>query len=188
MRDPRSDDELMLAFGRGDGRAFEELYQRYRQPLYRYLVHAIGDRVVADDLYQEVWSRIIDARDRFRTGAGFKRWAFRIAHNRLVDHWRARGREPGFDADALDHQHAPEEGSPETVLDAEQRAVRLRQALMQLPSEQREAFLLQREAGLSLDQIADHERVGRETIKSRLRYAVGKLRSVLDPDPEVAGK
>jgi RNA polymerase sigma-70 factor (ECF subfamily) len=74
------------------------------------------------------------------------------------------------------------------MVDAEQRARQLRAALMQLPPEQREAFLLQREAGLTLDQIADREQVGRETIKSRLRYAVGKLRTLLDPGPEAAGK
>jgi RNA polymerase sigma-70 factor (ECF subfamily) len=188
MSDSRSDDELMLAFGRGDGRAFEALYQRYRKPMYRYLVHAVGDRVVADDLYQEVWSRIIDARRKFRAGAGFRRWAFRIAHNRLVDHWRARGREPGSDTTQLELQPAAEHGAPDSMVDAEQRARQLRAALMQLPPEQREAFLLQREAGLTLDQIADREQVGRETIKSRLRYAVGKLRTLLDPGPEAAGK
>lgn len=188
MSDPRADDDLMLAFGRGDGQAFEVLYQRYRKPLYRYLFHAVGDRGVADDLYQDVWSRIIDGRVGFRATAGFRRWAFRIAHNRLVDHWRAHGREPGFDGDALEHQPAPDHGRPDTLLEAEQRAGQLRQALLQLPPEQREAFLLQREAGLSLDQIAEREQVGRETIKSRLRYAVGKLRTLLTPDPEAAGK
>ncbi len=188
MPDPRSDDELMLAFGRGDGRAFELLYQRYRKPLYRYLVHAVGDRAVADDLYQDVWSRIIDARDRFRAGAGFKRWAFRIAHNRLVDHWRARGREPGFDTDATNQHATAPEHAPDAVLDAAQRAEQLRAALMRLPPEQRQAFLLQIEAGLSLDQIAAREQVGRETIKSRLRYAMQKLKTLRTPNPEAAGK
>ena len=188
MSDPRSDDDLMLAFARGDGRAFELLYGRYRGPLYSYLFHAVGERALADDLYQDVWSRIIDARDRFRRDAGFRRWAFRIAHNRLVDHWRSRGREPGFDVDALETQPDGDELAPDRRLEAEHQAARLRAALLQLPVEQREAFLLQREAGLSLEQIAERERVGRETVKSRLRYAVARLRTLLNPDPAATGK
>ncbi|HKL51004.1 MAG TPA: sigma-70 family RNA polymerase sigma factor, partial [Wenzhouxiangellaceae bacterium] len=73
-------------------------------------------------------------------------------------------------------------------LERGQQAERLRAALMQLPPDQREAFLLQQEAGLSLADIAERESVGRETIKSRLRYAVGKLRGILEPGPEAAGK
>lgn len=188
MTDPRTDDDLMLAFAAGAPDAFEVLHERYRKPLYRYLYHAVGDRTMADDLYQDVWSRIIDARARFRRGNGFKRWAFRIAHNRLVDHWRALDRQPGMDADRLDGLPGDEKAAPEAVLARNQQADELRQALMQLPPTQREAFLLQQEAGLSLADIAARESVGRETVKSRLRYAVGKLRGILAPDPEAAGK
>ncbi|MBS3744166.1 MAG: sigma-70 family RNA polymerase sigma factor [Wenzhouxiangellaceae bacterium] len=188
MTDPRTDDDLMLAFAGGAPDAFEVLYERYRKPLYRYLYHAVGDKAAADDLYQDVWSRIIDARARFRRGNGFKRWAFRIAHNRLVDHWRALDRQPGMDADRLDGLPGDEKAAPEAVLARNQQADELRQALMQLPPAQREAFLLQQEAGLSLADIAARESVGRETVKSRLRYAVGKLRGILAPDPEAAGK
>ena len=188
MTDPRADDDLMLAFAGGASDAFEVLYERYRKPLYRYLYHAVGDKAAADDLYQDVWSRIIASRERFRRGNGFKRWAFRIAHNRLVDHWRALGRQPGMDTEALDALPGDDRESPEQALERVQQAESLRAALMQLPIEQREAFLLQQEAGLSLAAIAEHERVGRETIKSRLRYAVGKLRGILEPGAEAAGK
>lgn len=188
MTDPRTDDDLMLAFAGGASGAFEVLYERYRKPLYRYLYHAVGDKAAADDLYQDVWSRIIASRDRFHRGNGFKRWAFRIAHNRLVDHWRALGRQPGIEADALDTLPGADRDSPDRTLERGQQAESLHAALMQLPTEQREAFLLQQEAGLSLDDIAERESVGRETIKSRLRYAVGKLRGLLEPGPEAAGK
>lgn len=188
MTDPRADDDLMLAFAGGASDAFEVLYERYRKPLYRYLYHAVGDKAAADDLYQDVWSRIIASRDRFRRDSGFKRWAFRIAHNRLVDHWRALGRRPGTVEDELDTLPGDERDSPEKRLERSQQAESLHAALMQLPAEQREAFLLQQEAGLSLADIAERESVGRETIKSRLRYAVGKLRGILEPGPEAAGK
>jgi len=188
MTDPRTDDDLMLAFGAGASDAFEVLYERYRKPLYRYLYHAVGDKTAADDLYQDAWSRIIASREKFRRGNGFKRWAFRIAHNRLVDHWRVLGRRPGMDAEAL--ETAPDDAGrvPEEMLYRDQQAERLHAALMQLPIEQRDAFLLQQEAGLSLADIAERERVGKETIKSRLRYAVGKLKAILEPGPEAAGK
>src|SRR6056297_2997662 len=150
MTDPRTDDDLMLAFAGGAPDAFEALYDRYRKPLYRYLYHAVGDKTSADDLYQDVWSRIIASRDRFSRGNGFKRWAFRIAHNRLVDHWRALGRRPGMDGEALDTVPGDARHAPDETLERDQQAGRLRSALMQLPVEQREAFLLQQEAGLSL--------------------------------------
>jgi len=186
MADPRSDDDLMRAFARGDGDAFEVLYERYRKPIYRYVFHAVGDAATADDLYQDVWSRIIDARTHFRRDRGFRRWAFRIAHNRLVDHWRALGRQPAMQA-----EHAvvlPDQASagPEASAMREEQAERLRAALMQLPREQREAFVLQQEAGLSLAEIAARSGRGRETIKSRLRYATAKLKSLLQPVPDTA--
>jgi RNA polymerase sigma-70 factor (ECF subfamily) len=187
MKEPRSDDDLMLAYARGDVQAFEVLYERYRQPLYRYLFHAVGDRSAADDLYQDVWSRIIDARTRFHKDRGFKRYAFRIAHNRLVDHWRSQGRR-NVEAEYDDQRSpAPAHDRPDHAGEREQQAHQLRQALMQLSAEQREAFLLQQEAGLSLADIAANSGVGRETVKSRLRYAVKRLRMLLSPDPEATG-
>jgi len=188
MTDPRDDDELMLAFAAGDSEAFDALYDRYRKPLYRYLFHAVGDRAVADDLYQDVWSRIIDARAKYRRGKGFRRWAFRIAHNRLVDHWRALGRQPATGSEDTGLLADAGRSGPDATLQRDQDAARLRAALMKLPSEQREAFLLQQEAGLTLADIAEHASVGRETIKSRLRYATGKLRRMLDPGAEAAGE
>lgn len=184
MTDTRSDDDLMLAYGRGDLRAFEPLYARYRQPLYRYVYHAVGDRALADDLYQDIWSRIIDARARFSAGKGFRRYAFRIAHNRLVDHWRAHGRRDLVGEHEPDQLSADDQLQPEALSEREQLAGQLRQALMQLPPVQREAFLLQQEAGLSLADIAERGGVGRETVKSRLRYAIQRLRLILKPNPE----
>jgi len=186
MTDPRCDDDLMLAFGRGDSRAFDQLYERYCKPLYRYLLHALGDRAAADDLYQDVWSRIIRARQNFRRGHGFKRWAFRIAHNRLVDHWRQLERQATVADNGLDRLAGDAHSRPDQHAEHNERAEQLRAALMALPTEQREAFLLQQEAGLSLAEIAGQSGVGRETIKSRLRYALAKLRAALGPATEAS--
>jgi len=181
MTEVRSDDDLMLAYGRGEARAFDELYERYRKPIYRYLFHAARDRTVADELFQDVWTRIIDARKRFRKDAGFKRYAFRIAHNRLVDHWRALDRRRE-DSDGSQAEHvASRIDSPEVTVEQAQHRAELMQALGQLSRVQREAFLLQQEAGLTLEEIAERSGVGRETVKSRVRYATGKLRTLLKP-------
>jgi RNA polymerase sigma-70 factor (ECF subfamily) len=181
MTDSRCDDDLMLAYARGDASAFDALYERYRKPLYRYLFHATRNRSVADELFQDVWTRIIDARKRFRKDTGFKRYAFRIAHNRLVDHWRAldRRREDadGGEAEPMTRR----QDSPEASVEQAQHRAELMNALGQLSRVQREAFLLQQEAGLSLAEIAERSGVGRETVKSRLRYATGKLRTLLRP-------
>jgi len=171
----------MLAYARGDARAFDALYERYRKPLYRYLFHSARDRGVADELFQDVWTRIINASNRFRKDAGFKRYAFRIAHNRLVDHWRALDRRRE-EADGAENE--PVSGpsdSPEASVERAQHRAELMKALGQLSREQREAFLLQQEAGLTLAEIAERSGVGRETVKSRLRYATGKLRTLLKP-------
>lgn len=185
MNDPGSDDTLMLAYRDGDAAAFEVLYGRYRKPLYRYFYYAVGgDRPLADDLYQDVWSRIIDAKDRYQRGAGFKRYLFRIAHNRLVDHWRRAGRQAEQGDEELDRFPDPLSGSPQSETERDQLRNELMSAIRNLPPDQREAFLLQQEAGLTLEQIATRTEVGRETVKSRLRYAVNKLRSQLRPGPE----
>jgi len=184
VKDARSDDDLMLAYGRDDAAAFDQLYARYREPLYRYLVHATGQRAVADDLYQDVWSRIITSRATFKRDAGFKRWAFRIAHNRLIDHWRAQKPTDADSETTLGRLADDPSRRPDAEQARGEQADRLRSALMALPRDQREAFVLQQEAGLSLAEIADHEGVGRETIKSRLRYAVNKLRERLGPNTE----
>lgn len=184
MNNARSDDDLMLAYAGGDAEAFNQLYERYRQPLYRYLVHATGQTAIADDLYQDVWSRIIAARATFKRHARFKRWAFRIAHNRLMDHWRAQKPTDADSENTLNQLADEADRQPESEQARDERADQLRTALMALPNDQREAFLLQQEAGLSLAEIAERSGVGRETIKSRLRYAINKLRDRLGPNTE----
>lgn len=184
MKDPRSDDTLMLAYRDGDAAAFEVLYGRYRKPLYRYFFYACGDRTLADEFFQDVWSRIIRARDRYKRGAGFKRYLFRIAHNRLVDHWRRAGRTAEESDEQLDQFPGPDTEGPDSEAERDELRNELMNALRQLPPDQREVFLLQQEAGLTLEQIAQRTDVGRETVKSRLRYAVNKLRTQLSPGSE----
>jgi len=177
-RDP--DAQLMLAYGRGDAKAFEQLYVKYKDPLYRFFLRQCGNRALAEELYQDVWVRVIDARQRYAVKAKFSTWLYRIAHNILTDHYRKPVEEALPEADAVPSSRADD---PETVLGGQEKLARYQAMLRALPDEQREVFLLKEEAGMSLEYIAATTGENFETIKSRLRYAVGKLKQAL-AEPE----
>src|SRR4029078_7334007 len=85
------DEQLMLAYREGDAGAFEQIYRRHKGALFRFVLRSVRDRATAEELYQEVWMRAIEARGRYEVQAKFTTWLYTIAHNRLVDHWRKRG-------------------------------------------------------------------------------------------------
>jgi RNA polymerase sigma-70 factor (ECF subfamily) len=182
-----SDDEdaqLMLAYAKGEMRAFETLYSRHRGALYRYLVRHARDGEIANDLFQEVWSRVIVNRARYEPRAKFRTFLFTLAHNCFIDHCRrVKSRPAGAsidEADAADLLAADDNLQPEATLEREEASRRYRAALAALPPEQRDVYLLHEEADLSLEEIARVTGVGAETAKSRLRYAVGKLKTALN--------
>ncbi len=173
------DEELMLAYGRGDAGAFETLYARHRGGLFRFVLRAVKDRGVAEELYQEVWVRVIEARGRYAPKARFITWLYTIAHNLMVDHWRKKG----LSLVALDAEDVPvESANPARQAEARESLARLMQALEALPAAQREAFLLHEEGGLSVAEIAEVTGAGEEAAKSRLRYAMAKLKAAVDDD------
>lgn len=173
------DEKLMLAYARGDLRAFDTLYSRSRGMLYRYILRSVADRAVADELFQETWSRLIAARERYRVEAKFTTWLLQIAHNLVID--RFRRTRPHASAEetesVLRTLDAPESEQPERVLSEFEQRRRLQLALEDLPDEQRVAFLLRIEGGLGLDEIGEITGAGRETVKSRLRYALARIRA-----------
>ena len=177
------DAQLMLAYARGDLAAFDALYSNHRGPLYRFLLRSVRDRALADELFQETWSRVIAARERYQPQARFQTWLLQIAHHLVIDsHRRKRPLAGGDEAEiALSTHPAPEREQPEQSLSEFEQRRRLQLAIEQLPDEQRHAILLRLENELSLEEIADVTGVGRETVKSRLRYAMTKLRDVLSP-------
>ena len=177
-----TDDALMLAWAAGDASAFEVLYGRHRGPLFRFLLAQLRDRPLAEELYQDVWQRVIAARATWRPEAAFATWLYRIAHNRLNDHWRAQRHRPPAPLDAeLRTAALADPEHPGSVAEQHEQRQRLQQALDELPDEQREAVLLRLQQELSLEEIGRITGVGRETVKSRLRYALDKLRARLNP-------
>lgn len=177
-RDP--DAQLMLAYARGDAAAFEQLYVKHKDALYRFFLRQCGNRAVAEELYQDVWVRVIDARDRYEARAKFSTWLYRIAHNILTDHYRKPVEEDLSEPDIMPPSRAD---NPETVISGQEKLDRYRAMIRTLPDEQREVFLLKEEAGMSLEDIARITGDNFETIKSRLRYAAGKLKQALQ-EPE----
>jgi RNA polymerase sigma-70 factor (ECF subfamily) len=166
----------MLAYRDGDAAAFETLYARHRARLYRFVLRSVKSRAIGEELFQEIWLRVIEARMRYAPQARFTTWLYTIAHNHLVDHWRKRGltlvalegdETPGASPDPADHAEARES------------LARFAAALEALPPLQREAFLLHEEGGLSVAEIAATTRTNEEAAKSRLRYATAKLKAAI---------
>ena len=177
------DSALMLRYQDGDVAAFETLYRRHKDPVYRYLLRLCGQAEAAEDVFQEVWGKIIKARESYRPTAKFTTYLYRVAHNCFIDHIRRNKRHAG-NALLDPEQHGDGAESLETATERRLARERLEVALVDLPEEQRDAFLLREDGGLSVDEIAAVTGCNRETAKSRLRYAVNKLRAAIDEPAE----
>jgi RNA polymerase sigma factor (sigma-70 family) len=199
-----SDDALMAAYAAGDARAFEQLYARHQAGLYRFVRRLLGSALNAqtDEVFQDTWLRVVNARARWAPqGASFRTWLFTLAHNRVVDMLRRSGREVSIDAQAEGHEGEPWQPlseaaassaawrhwpAPSGATSATEELAFWRRAgekllgcLDQLPLPQRSAFLLHHDDGLALDEVASALEVGFETAKTRLRYAMSKLRTCM---------
>lgn len=186
-----SDERLMLAYRDGDADAFEALYCRHRGALHRYLAHQCGNSALAEELYQDVWIKVVKARADYQPLAKFSTWLFRIAHHRLIDHYRQSHPEMALRFERPDAGDGADEDdfigglpaalheTPHGLYERRTTAQRISLALAELPAPQREAFLLAEEGGLTLEEIAATTASTRETSKSRLRYALSKLRHSL---------
>ena len=181
-----SDEALMLRYAAGELGAFDVLYGRHELAVWRFVFRSVKVQAVADDLLQDVWFAVARNAARYEVKAKFRTWLFTLAHHRMVDHWRTQKNHTSLDAEsedgsALAEMLAAESGfGPERRLDSRELAQALLDALAALPEVQREAFLLQAEAGMSLAEIAQTTGVSMETAKSRLRYARARLRETLE--------
>ncbi len=191
------DDALMHAFAQGDARAFERLYARHHAAMYRFVRRVLGREAAAqaDEVFQDTWLRVVQARQRWAPqGATFRTWLFTLAHHRAIDLLRKSGREitRGERSDEREPWQPADEATAwqawpaaAAAAGAEDQAFwraagqRLLDCLEALPAVQRSAFLLHHEDGLALDDLARALEVGFETAKSRLRYAMSKLRTCM---------
>ena len=176
-----SDEDLMLAFQAGDAGAFDTLYQRHRGRLFRFLSREAGSREAGEEIYQEAWMRLIRQRESYRVEAAFSTYLYRIAHSCLIDHLRKQGRLWKHEETTEEMPEAESCGlNPEEEWGRQLTAQALKACMDGLPAEQREVFLLKEESGFGLSEIAEIAGINMEAAKSRLRYALKKLRLCLE--------
>ena len=172
-----SDATLMAQFAAGHGPAFEALYHRHRNSLYRYIIRLLPRKADAEEVFQEVWLAVVRGRDRYEPSARFSTFLFSIAHRRVMDRLRRAYRHSDGEIPETLQDTTP---GPERLAEGAILGQALRKALMELPLEQREAFLLRAEGGLAPGDIAAVTGVPYETAKSRLKYANRALRLKLE--------
>jgi RNA polymerase sigma-70 factor (ECF subfamily) len=187
LSDAASDEALLAAYAAGDARAFADLYERHERPVYRYFLRQGATPAQADDLLQDTWLAVVRNAGQFEPRAKFTTWLYTIARNKLVDHWRGRDDAISLDDAANDPDadtplqiDAGDAHRPDVQALSRAQARAFVDAVEQLPPAQKEAFLLQAEGGLSLEEIAAVTSSGHETVKSRLRYAMAKLRTAME--------
>jgi len=191
MSDVFADEDLMRKFCAGEAHAFQLLYARHEKPLYRYVRRLLGspEALQADDVFQDTWMKLVDARDSWhsREDASFKTWLYTLAHNRAIDILRKSGREISADEGRTeDDSETPWALWPASSAEQPEQQAFWRRAGQQLlhcldglPALQRAAFLLHHDDGLSLEEITQVINAEFETVKSRLRYALTKLRACM---------
>jgi RNA polymerase sigma factor (sigma-70 family) len=170
-----TDEALMQAFARGNMNAFEQLYDRHETGVWRFVFRSVQNHAVTDDLVQELWFSVTRSAATYEPTARFKTWLFTMARNRVIDHVRT-----------AKHLAAESRLGPLRQVSSREQAKALLDAIEQLPPEQREAFLLQAEGDMSVEDIATAIGVTFETAKSRLRYARNKLKTLLADFAEVS--
>ena len=171
--DTLSDQKLMRLYARGRQQAFESLYRRHRIGLYQFLRRQCGSDAVAEELAQDAWMAVIRRASNYRPTAKFKTWLYRIAHNRLVDHWRKFGPTANVVTEELTDVLASADRCSHGARVAELMAL-----VEALPKAQMTTMLLKL-SGFTRKEIAQITEVNQETVKSRLRYAKRQLTQLL---------
>lgn len=178
-----SDEQLMLDYQAGDMNAFETLYRKHKGPLYRYFVRQLHQQQLAEDLYQDTWSKVITAAAQYQVTAKFTTWLYKIAHNLLIDHVRAVKPldkvAPLGEDETMDSLEADSQASPESQLQQQQQVDMMKQCIAKLPPVQKEAFLLNIEMGMTAAAISDIANVTLEATKSRIRYAYQSIKQCI---------
>jgi RNA polymerase sigma-70 factor (ECF subfamily) len=154
--------------------------------VYRFVARSLPSKADAEEIFQEVWMKAIEARGRYEPRAKFTTWIYAIAHNRLVDAWRKKGLSlVPLDAGEEDGRPAvdpPDDpaNEPFAQVSSREAMARFAAAFEALPPAQREAFVMKEEADMSIAEIAAATGSNEEAVKSRVRYATAKLREALD--------
>ncbi len=181
LKKSQTDESLMLRYQRGDSAAFETLYTRHKDALFAYLYRSHVDLQAIEEIAQETWLAVIKAAERYRPTAKFRTYLYAIAHRKLVDFWRKHKIDKLVDRVDEKGEALVEKvpGGVKLGTLSVDLTMDLLLALESLSKEQQQAFLL-REEGFTRQEIAVMTGCNEETIKSRIRYATGHLRRLLE--------
>jgi RNA polymerase sigma-70 factor (ECF subfamily) len=196
MFDEQPDEDLMVMYQKGEVRAFEVLLARHRRPVFNFILRFIGDRETAEDLLQEAFMRVIKGAEAYKRQAKFTTWLYTIARNLCVDQTRRRKHRKHASLDAPmaegDDSGTLMDVIPGNEMASDRQTVnkqlheRMQRAIASLSEEQREVFLMREFLDMPFKQIADVVNVPENSVKSRMRYALEKLRLELDEYKELA--
>lgn len=185
MLSEESDEALLSAYRDGNIRAFETLLGRYRRPLFNVVLRTVRDRGRAEEIYQDVWTKVVERSGEFRGDAKFSTWLYTIARNSCIDTLRKQKHRDHASLEAMRSEGGTtslhdrlSDGAPSTdqLADGGLLRVRIVQAVEALPDEQREVFVLRQVQGLAFSEIAEVVGASPNTVKSRMRYALERLR------------
>lgn len=179
-----SDHDLINAFIAGNVNALESLVLRHKDKLYSSILFLIKDKYLAEDIFQDVFIRIIDTMrgGRYTEEGKFLPWAMRIAHNLCVDHFRKVKRTPTIknseDQDIFEVLNFTEESAEDKMI-KQQSHSRVREMLDKLPEDQREVIILRHYADMSFKEIAEVTNCSINTALGRMRYGLINLRKMM---------
>ena len=179
------DRDLIVAYLDGNDFAFEVLLNRHRDKIYTSIYLFVKDHSQADDIFQEVFIKIVDTlrRGKYNHEGKFVQWAMRISYNLCVDHFRRNKRRPIVntkkeDFDIFDVLKSPNASAEDTMIKSQTHA-KVRELVDALPPEQREVVILRHYADLSFKEIAALTRVSINTALGRMRYALINIRKMV---------
>lgn len=175
--EPERDWELISAYLSGSMTAFDQLYEQYRLPLFSYLHRLVGNPGEVDDLFQQTWTKALEALPRYRHEQKFPSWLFRIAHNAAMDRFRRHTEHTELDASIEETLADPQPGTLEQLTGYELKQ-ELAVAMTRLSPEQQEVILL-RQQQISFKDIAIIQNSNLNTVLGRMHYAVKHLRRQL---------
>ncbi|MGX5203149.1 sigma-70 family RNA polymerase sigma factor [Aliikangiella sp. IMCC44632] len=182
MEKTQSDEQLMLQYAKGNALAFEQLYLKHKSGLYRFCLRQLGNKAKAEECFQEIWMKVVNSRESYQPKALFTTFLYRVAQNHIIDtlrKYKKLQQEVELEEGVVAlKQNTQSTDIADSLVAADEKHL-LRTQIEALPLDQRTAILLKLDGGLSLDEIANVLDCKRETIKSKLRYAMTKLRSSL---------
>lgn len=182
----RSDQELLKVYVGGNKAAIEQLIERHRRKVYNYILMMVKNQSIADDIFQETFIKVIASLDRgkYSENGKFVSWVLRIAHNQIIDHFRAKKSAGHVTSDDVGYdilnQSKYSEATAEDIMIRDQITEDVRRLVDFLPDEQREVIILRHYMGLSFKEIAEQTEVSINTALGRMRYALINLRKLIE--------